>query len=98
MSTPGERLKAWAGPRKWAIVGGLAPLLVGLLAFGLATDDWALVAGGFGGLILGWSGVMAFVMYPVLWEPQNRWRFLGLWIAVVTALLIVAVAIVFLLT
>jgi hypothetical protein len=98
VSTATQRLKAWAGPRKWAIVGGVTPLLLALLVLGLATDDWVLVSGGMLGLALGGSLVVIFIVNPVLWEPENRWKFLGLWVAIVTLMVVAVVVLVFLLT
>jgi hypothetical protein len=98
VATPIERLKQWARPRRWAIIGGLSPLLAALLAFGVATHDWLLTAGGFVGLLIGWSLVILIVMYPALWEPANRWRFFLLFVAVGTTVVVLFVSIVFLLT
>ena len=98
MSSPLERLKTWARPRSWSIVGGLSPLLVGLLVFGLATNDWLLVAGGFVGLLIGGIGVAVLLMYPVLWEPANRGRTFVVFVAGGTIVIFLIVAIVFLLT
>lgn len=98
MSTPLERLKLWARPRAWSIAGGLAPLVLALVAFGFAADDWLLAAGGFVGLLFGAVGVVVLVMYPVLWEPANRARFFVWFVAIGTAVVVSIVAIVFLLT
>lgn len=97
MSTPLERLKTWARPRSWSIVGGLSPLLVGLLVFGFATNEWLLVAGGFVGLLLGSIGVAVLVMYPVLWEASNGGRTFIVFVAGGTIVVVLIVAIVFLL-
>ncbi len=98
MSRPSDRLREWLGPRKRSVVGGLAPLLVGLLVFGFVTHDWLLTTGGFIGLLLFVSGVAMFVINPALWEPERRWKALGLWVLVVTAAIVLAVIVVFLST
>jgi hypothetical protein len=96
MSTRRDRLREWAGPRKWSIVGGLVPVLLGLLIFGLATQDWDLTAGGFIGLLVGASLVVMFVVNPALWEPERRWKVLGLWVVVVSLAIVLVVIVVFL--
>jgi uncharacterized membrane protein len=98
MSTPGDRLREWALPRKWSIIGGLSLLLVALLLFGLTTDDWVSVAGGLVGLLLAGAGVAIIVMYPAVWEPGNRLRSFVVWVAAGTVLIAIIVAVVFVLT
>jgi uncharacterized membrane protein len=98
MSTRRDRLRDWAEPRKWSIVGGLVPVLLGLLIFGLVTQDWGLTAGGFIGLIVGASGVVVFVVNPALWERERRWKVLGLWVAGVSLAIVLVVIVVFLLS
>lgn len=98
MSWAGERLRDWVGPRKWAIVLGLAPVLLATITFGVVTGDWAAVWFGFLWLGLGGSLVVIFIVNPTLWEPQNRWRFLALWVGVGTLVMAAIVAAVFLLT
>ncbi len=37
-----------------------------------------------------------FVVNPALWEPERRWKVLGLWVAVVSLAIVLVVIVVFL--
>jgi hypothetical protein len=56
------------------------------------------VSGGLLGIAVSGSLVATFIAYPTLWEPEHRWKFLALWIAIGTLIIAVIVILVFLLT
>ena len=94
-----ENLRSWAAPRKWAILGGLSPLVGGLIIVALLTDAWWMTFAGLAGLFIGATGVVMFIANPSLWEdPRMRWRALGVWWLVWTSVVLIVVAIVFLVT
>ena len=98
MSEPSDRLRLWVKARGWAMVGGLTPVIAGLVVLGAITGDWAAVSGGLLGVAVSGSLVATFIAYPTLWEPEHRWKFLALWIAIGTLIIAVIVILVFLLT
>jgi len=96
--TPGERLTAWARPRRRSIIGGLAPLIVGLVAFGIATNDpWPAVAG-FGGILVAAIGLCVLVAYPHLWARQRRWGTFAIFVGLGTFFFVVIVIVFFVAT
>lgn len=66
----------------------------------LGSNNWRLaaVSGGLLGIAVSGSLVATFIAYPTLWEPEHRWKFLALWIAIGTLIIAVIVILVFLLT
>ena len=98
MSDASDRVRLWVKARRWAIVGGLTPVIAGLVALGALAGDWATVSGGLLGIAACGSLVATFVAYPNLREPEHRWKFLALWIAIGTLGIVVIVILVFLLT
>ena len=98
MSEASDRVRLWVKARKWAIVGGLTPVIAGLVVLGAITGDWAAVSGGLLGIAVCGSLVATFIAEPALWEPEHRWRFLALWIAIGTLCIALIVILVFLLT
>jgi hypothetical protein len=62
------------------------------------TGDWTAVSGGLLGIAVCGSLVATFIANPTLWEPEHRWKFLALWIAIGTLGVVVIVILVFLLT
>lgn len=98
MSEASDRVRLWVKARGWAIVGGLTPVIAGLVVLGAITGDWAAVSGGLLGIAVCGSLVATFIANPTLWEPEHRWKFLALWIAIGTLGIAVIVILVFLLT
>ena len=98
MSEASDRVRLWIKARKWAIAGGLTPVIAGLVVLGAVTGDWAAVSGGLLGIAVGGSLVATFISNPTLWEPDRRWRFLALWIAIGTLGIALIVILMFLLT
>ena len=98
MSNAGQRLREWVRPRKWSVAFGLAPVLLATIVFEVVTGNWVAVSSGLLALCIGASLVAIFIVNPTLWEPENRWRFLALWIGVGTLAIAAIVAAIFLLT